>query len=81
MTKQEIIQQTNAFFSERMDFDMSHVTPETELKRDMGMTSLDAINTAIFVKHTFGITPQESDIKAIITLQDLYDFIEANQAV
>ncbi|MBP5477697.1 MAG: hypothetical protein J6Y00_08475 [Paludibacteraceae bacterium] len=78
MTKQEIIQQTNAFFSDRLDSDMSHVTPDTELKHDLGITSVDAVAIASFAQKSFGCPVIMSEIKAIITMDDLYNYIEKN---
>ena len=79
MTKQEIRQKVNAFMTDRLEFEPSALTPETELKRDLGMTSLDAVETAIFIKRTFGFQPERGAIKMLVTLQDLYDYIEQNQ--
>ena len=81
MTKDQIIQQTNAFFADVLDFDMSQVTPDTELKRDLGISSVDAVAIANFVQKTFGCPVIMAKIKAIITLQDLYDYIETEQNV
>ena len=79
MTKDQIIQQTNAFFADVLDFNMSQVTPDTELKRDLGVTSVDAVAIASFVQKTFGCSIVMSELKAIITLQDLYEYIEQHQ--
>jgi len=76
MTKEQIIQQTNAFFSDKLDFDMSRVTPDTELKRDLGISSVDAMAIASFAQKTFGCPIIMRELKAIITMQDLYDYIE-----
>lgn len=79
MTKDQIIQQTNAFFADVLDFNMSQVTPDTELKRDLGVTSVDAVAIANFAQKTFGCAIIMSELKAIITFQDLYDYIEQHQ--
>jgi len=76
MTKEQIIEQTNAFFIEKLGFDKESISPDADLKRDLGMTSLDAINIVLYIRHTYGIQPQIPDMKAIITMQDLYDCIE-----
>ena len=78
MTQQEIQEKVNAFMTERLEYDAAVVTPEAELKRDLGMTSLDAVETSIFIKRTFGFQPERGAVKALVTLQDLYDYIEAN---
>jgi len=76
--KQEIIAQVNAFFIQTLDMDAACVVPEAELKRDMGITSVDAVAIASFVQKTFDCTIRRSDIRYILTLQDLYDYIEKN---
>ena len=76
MEKQQIIQLTNAFFSDTLGFDMSQVTPDTELKRDLGVTSVDAVAIASFAQKAFGCPIIMSEVKALITMDDLYDYIE-----
>lgn len=79
MTKQEIIERTNAFLIGVLDIDRALVTPDTELKRDIGITSVDAVAIVSFAQKTFGCTIVMRDIKAIITLEDLYNYIEEYQ--
>lgn len=76
MTKQEIQEKVNTFMTDRLEYDPSAITPEVELKRDLGMTSLDAVETAIFIKRTFGFQPERGAVKMLVTIQDLYDYIE-----
>ena len=80
MNKQEIQEKVKVFFTDSLEYDPSAIKPEAELKRDLGMTSLDAVETAIFIKRTFGFQPERGAIKLIGTLQELYDFIEQHQA-
>ncbi len=76
MTKQPIIEQTNAFFVEKLDFSPSQIYPDAELRRDLGISSVDAMAIASFVQKTFGCPIIMRELKAIITMQDLYDYIE-----
>lgn len=78
MNQQEIQSKVLAFMTDRLEYDPSALIPEAELKRDLGMTSLDAVETAIFIKRTFGFQPDRGAIKTLVTLQDLYDYIEKN---
>lgn len=78
MTQQEIQEKVNAFMTDRLEYEPDMLNPEAELKRDLGMTSLDAVETSIFIKRTFGFQPDRGAIKTLITLQDLYDYIEKN---
>ncbi|MBQ6983730.1 MAG: acyl carrier protein [Paludibacteraceae bacterium] len=78
MTKQEIIEKINAFLIGTLDIDKALISPETELKRDIGISSVDAMAIATFIQKTFGCAIVMRDIKAIITLEDLYNYIENN---
>lgn len=78
MTPQEIQEKVNAFMTDRLEYEPSSIMPEAELKRDLGMTSLDAVETSIFIKRTFGFQPERGAIKTLVTLQDLYDYIVRN---
>lgn len=78
MTQQEIQEKVNTFMTDRLEYDPSAISPEAELKRDLGMTSLDAVETSIFIKRTFGFQPERGAIKTLVTLQELYDYIEKN---
>lgn len=79
MTKQEIIDRTNAFLTGKLDIDKTLITPDTELKRDIGITSVDVVAIVSFAQKAFGCAIAMRDIKAIITLEDLYNYIEAHQ--
>lgn len=78
MTKEQIIEQTNAFFIHTLDFKEAQITPDAELRRDLGITSVDAVAIVSFVQKTFGCAIVIPEIKALITLQDLYNYIEKN---
>ena len=75
MTKQEIQAKVTEFMIDRLEYDANVLKPEAELKRDLGMSSLDAVEMAIFIKRTFGFQPERNAIKMIVNLQDLYDYI------
>lgn len=76
MTQQEIQAKVNEFMIDRLEYEPSAIKPETELKRDLGLTSLDAIEATIFIKRTFGFQPERNAIKMLVSVQDLYDYIE-----
>lgn len=78
MTPQEIQSKVNAFLTDRLEYEPSMINPEAELKRDLGMTSLDAVETSIFIKRTFGFQPERGAVKTLVTIQDLYEYIEKN---
>ncbi len=78
MTRQQIISQTNAFLIDTLDFAPSQITPDAELRRDLGISSVDAVAMTSFVQKTFSCPVILPELKALITLRDLYDYIEKN---
>lgn len=78
MSNQDIQTKVNTFLTDRLEYDPAAIAPEAELKRDLGMTSLDAVETSLFIRRTFGFQPERGAIKTLVTLQDLYDYIEKN---
>ena len=79
MTQQEIQEKVNAFMTDRLEYEAERLSPEVHLKEDLGMTSLDAVETSLFIRRTFGFQPERGAIKMIGTLQELYDYIEQHQ--
>lgn len=77
--KEIVAQQMEAFLAERLELEPSQLRPDADLKMDLGLTSLDAVEIALFVKRTYEIEPDMEAVKAIITLQDLYDYIEKHR--
>lgn len=79
MKREEIIEKLNSFLVEKIELEQDLVRPDAELRRDMGLTSLDAIQLMLFMKQNFGVQPVEEDVSSLVTLNDLYDYIEQHQ--
>lgn len=54
----EIIEKVNAFMVDRLEYNEALLKPDAELKQDLGMTLLDAVETSLFIKRTFGFQPE-----------------------
>ena len=67
--------------TDRLEYDPTTLVPDAELKRDLGMTSLDAVETSLFIRRTFGFQPERGAINTLITMQDLYDYIEQHSTI
>lgn len=80
MTTQEIMEKVNSFLIDRLEIEEDLVKPESNLKADIGLTSLDMQEMKIFVKRTFGFMPERQDVLKLNTLADVYNYIESKQA-
>lgn len=78
MTRQYIIEHTKRFLAEDLDIDARLIQPDIELKHDIGISSINAVTIAAFIQKTFGCKIRMQQVKTIITINDLYDYIEAN---
>ncbi len=76
MTKQEIIEKTNAFLVEEYEKQPTLLKPEARFREDLDLNSLDYMDLMVTVKHNFGIMPIPQEMNLVVTLGDFYDFIE-----
>lgn len=80
MTRPEIEQQIVAFLRDTLQLDEAQLLPTTELKRDLGLSSLDMKELVVFIYRTFFARPILSDVLSWVTLSDLYTYIESHQS-
>lgn len=76
MTRKEIEQQVNRFFIDTLELEESAITPDANLKNDLGMTSVDAVEMRLHIYKHLGFQPQKKDMMNIRTVRDVYDYIE-----
>lgn len=79
MIREEIEQQVNRFFVETLEFEASAITPDADLKEELGMTSVDAVEMRLHIYKYLGFQPQKKDMMNIRTVGDVYDYIEQHQ--
>jgi acyl carrier protein len=78
MEKSEIIQKVNEFLIDEFEVDESKISPDSNLKTDLGIDSLDFIDIAIIVEKTFKFKIKAEDLVNVSTLDNFYDYIQAN---
>ncbi len=77
ITREEIIRQTNEALKKEFEFKDEQLLPLARLQYDLGLDSLDALDMVVVLEQQFGVTLRQGyDLRAIVTLNDLYDFIE-----
>ena len=82
ITKEEIIRQTNEALKKEFELTDAQLTPQANLKDDIGLDSLDAVDMVVVLEQKFGMNIRQGyDLRSIVTLQDLYNFIEKNQQI
>ena len=77
ITREDIIKRTNAALQKEFEFTDEQLVPTAQLKDDLGLDSLDAVDMVVVLEQQFGVTLRQGyDLRTIVTLNDLYDFIE-----
>ena len=77
ITREEIIKQTNEALKKEFEFKDEQLVPTAHLRDDLCLDSLDAVDMVVVLEQKFGVSLRQGyDLRTIITLNDLYDFIE-----
>ena len=77
ITREEIVKQTNEALKKEFEFKDEQLVPTSKLKDDLGLDSLDAVDMVVVLEQKFGVTLRQGyDLRTIVTLNDLCDFIE-----
>jgi acyl carrier protein len=76
MKREDIENKINSFLMEEFEIEGSKIFPGARLKNDLGLESLDFVDIAVIVQKEFGLTLKGEEMTAILTLQNLYDYIE-----
>ena len=76
MERTEIEQKVRAYLIDDLEIDEDKVFPESRLKEDMGIDSLDYVDIVAVVLSTFGIKVNIEKMKAVKTLSQFIDYLE-----
>ncbi len=76
MTDEKIIEVINASLAEEFELDPEKMVPEAHLYDDLGLDSLDRVDTVILLENAFKFKIRdEGAIREIITLGDIHRFV------
>ena len=78
MTRSEIEEKVNAFLVDDLEIEEENIYPESRLKEDMGIDSLDYVDIVVIVEKNFGYKiTNPSEMTTVKTLSQFYDYIES----
>jgi len=75
MNSGQVQSRVNEIFLNLFEVDETQLTPEANLFADLGLDSLDAIDLVISFQREFKIKPENSELQAIRTLDDVYQLV------
>ncbi|WP_018619281.1 acyl carrier protein [Spirosoma luteum] len=59
----------------------SAITDQTHFSRDLGLDSLDNVDLIMRLEQTFGIRIPDEDYSKLTTMQEVIDYLQAEQSV
>lgn len=80
MTRTEIEERVKAFLIDDLEIEEDKIFPESMLKEDMGIDSLDYVDIVVIVEKNFGFKIKPQEMTNVKTLAQFYDYIESNIA-
>lgn len=76
MDLSEIQERIKTFLSEEFEVEEANIKPTAELKKDLGIDSLEVVDIVVEVEKVFGVKIKSEDFKVVKTFGDLCEFIE-----
>lgn len=70
-----IEERIKAFLVDEMEIDPAKIRPDARLKEDMGIDSLEVVDTVVFVESEFGFKMKSEQFKDIKTFGQFVDYI------
>ncbi|MFC2102229.1 acyl carrier protein [Bacteroidota bacterium] len=75
MQNDEIINKINQLLIEEIEIDEDQIKNEADLKKDLGIDSLDFVDLFVIIENNFGFKMKAEEMADVKTLQDFYGYI------
>lgn len=79
MDRLAIENEISAYIVNKLGIDSAKISSNAELRRDLEFTSMDMMTTISFVERKFKIKMTPVEFGKMITLGDLYSYIESHR--
>ena len=76
MNRTEIEAKVREFLIEDLEVEESAISPEANLKDDLGIDSLDFVDIVVIVERKFGFKIKPEEMAGVTTLSQFCDYIE-----
>ena len=75
MQNDEIIRKINQLLIDEIEIEESQIYPAADLKKDLGIDSLDFVDLFVIVENNFGFKMKAEEMADVKTLDDFYQYI------
>ncbi len=78
MQKEEVLKNINEFLIDEFEVEEEQISADSDLKKDLGIDSLDFVDIAVIVEKNFGFKVKGEEMTDIRTLGDFYNYVLKN---
>ncbi|MCK9422916.1 MAG: phosphopantetheine-binding protein [Bacteroidales bacterium] len=78
MQNEEIIRKINQLLIDEIEIDEKQISPTADLKKDLGIDSLDFVDLFVIIENNFGFKMKVEEMVDVRSLQDFYGYITKN---
>lgn len=75
MQNEEIIKRINQLLIEEIEIDEDQISPAADLKKDLGIDSLDFVDLFVIIENNFGFKMKAEEMSNIKKLDDFYNYV------
>jgi len=75
MQREDIILKINQLLIDEIEIDETQITPIANLKKDLGIDSLDFVDLFVIIENNFGFKMKAEEMTEVKTLTDFYDYV------
>jgi acyl carrier protein len=76
MTREKIDEIIKNFLVDEVEIDEAAISPDANLKNDLGIDSLDFVDIVVIVERNFGFKIKAEEMQDVATLSQFCDYIE-----
>ncbi|MFZ4564789.1 MAG: acyl carrier protein [Bacteroidales bacterium] len=75
MQNDDTIRKINQLLIDEIEIEETQIHPAADLKKDLGIDSLDFVDLFVIIEHNFGFKMKAEEMVEIKSLQDFYNYI------
>ena len=75
MQNEEIIKKINQLLIDEIEIDENQISPSADLKKDLGIDSLDFVDLFVIIENNFGFKMKAEEMSDIKKLDDFYAYV------
>ena len=75
MQNEEIIKKINHLLIEEIEIEEDQISPSADLKKDLGIDSLDFVDLFVIIEQNFGFKMKAEEMSEIKKLEDFYNYV------